>query len=237
MGLYFWHWTATDMLLVLVAGIVAPIIADSLKWLFARRRMRTEYGKMEDDRLVWAMLDADARKSDEIPADRLQPTSPGRGLILDLVFGALALCLLASQRAEFVPSREAWSALSPSAQLAVLAVFAAPLLSMLAGAFAHSRDEGGYDELEFRAGGRGIGLLLVAVALTFSAEGELGARGVMVFVNWATVIAGVVSIAGVAIMVHERNRLRARLAESNADAAGPSGPSTRNRDTKRRKER
>ena len=34
----------------------------------------------------------------------------------------------------------------------------------------------------------------------------------MIFVNWATVIAGVMSIAGVAIMASERNRLREHLA-------------------------
>ena len=107
-------------------------------------------------------------------------------------------------------------------QLSLLAVLLAPVLSMLAAASAHRRAEGGYDDLEFRAGGRGMGLLLLAAALEFSGQGEEGARGMMLFVNWATVVAGVLSIAGVAIMALERNRLRRRLSDEPDDATVPS---------------
>lgn len=221
LGLYHWQWTASEMLLVFVAGVVASVVADSLKWLFARRRMLAEYQKMENDRLVWAMLEADARQAAEIPADRLEPRFPGRALLLDIVIGALGLWLLSVQRPAFGLDAEAWSGVTPGVQLALIAVFSAPVLSMLAATFAHKRAEGGYDDLEFRAGGRGIGLILLAAALAFFGEGEEGARGMMLFVNWATVIAGVMSIAGVAIMVGERNRLRRRLS-NDEDATDPS---------------
>lgn len=237
LGLYRWQWTASEMLLVFVAGIVASIIADGLKWLFARRQMLAEYQKMENDRLVWAMLDAEAQQATEIPADRLEPRFPGRAVLMDIVLGALGLWALSAQRPAFGLSTDAWNGLTPEVQLALLTVLLAPVLSMLAAAFAHQRAEGGHDDLEFRAGGRGIGLILLAAALAFSGTGEDGARGMMLFVNWATVVAGVMSIAGVAIMAGERNRLRRRLSEGVDVTADPSQRPGDAQDRTRRKKR
>ena len=234
LGLYQWQWTAIEMLLVFVAGIVASIVADGLKWLFARRQMLAEYQKMENDRLVWAMLDADAKQASEIPADRLEPRFPGRALLLDFVLGTLGLWLLSAQLPASGLDAGTWSGLTSEVQLALLVVLSAPVLSMLTAAFAHKRAEGGYDDLEFRAGGRGIGLILLAAALAFFGEGEEAARGVMLFVNWTTVIAGVMSIAGVAIMLGERNRLR-RLLSVGVDTT--TEPSQRAADGQARKRR
>jgi hypothetical protein len=222
LGLYHWRWTAGDMLLVFVAGVVASILADALKWVFARRRMLAEYQTMENDRLVWAMLDAETQQTTEIPAHRIEPRSPGRALLMDLVSGALGLWALSAQRPAIGLDAEAFAGLASDVQLALLAMLLAPVLSMLAAAFAHRRTEGGYDDLEFRAGGRGIGLLLLAAALAFSSQGEEGARGVMLFIHWTTVVAGVLSVAGVAIMALERNRLRRRLSDGHDDATDPS---------------
>ncbi len=212
LGIYHWQWTASEMLLVFVAGIVAAIVADSLKWLFARGTMRAEYQKMQDDRLVWEVLAADAKQANQIPGDRLQSKSPGPLLLMDIVIGAFGIWLLWAQLPAFGLDAESSSDISVGVKLALLVVLLAPVLSMLVATFAHQRAEGGYDELEFRAGGRGIGLVLLAGALAFYGKGEEAARGMMLFVNWATVIVGVMSIAGVAIILQERNALRKHLA-------------------------
>ena len=233
-GLHGWGWSPGEMLLVFVAGIVASIAADSVKWIFAHATMRAEYRKMENDRLVWAMLDAYGRQADAIAADRLQPKAPGPALILDLALGALGAWWLSAHLAAFGLDANAWSSLNPGVRLALIVVFAAPLLSMLAATLAHRRAEGGYDDLEFRAGGRGIGLILLAGALAFSGDGEEGARNTMQFIHWATVVAGVMSIAGVAIMVWERSALREWLA-ADAAASGPASEPSNGRHRRRRR--
>jgi hypothetical protein len=230
-GLHAWGWSAGQMLLVFVAGIVAAILADALKWIFARRTMRAQYATMERDRLVWAMRDAQARGADEIAADRLQPKSPGPLLLIDLLVGSVGTWLLWGQLADLGLDPRRLADWAPSLQLALAIVLLLPLLSMLAAALAHQRSEGGYDDLEFRAGGRGIGLLLLAAALAFFGDGEAAARGMMNFVNWATVVAGLLSIGGVAVMRHERNSLREALAAPDAAPhASPRGKRRRARD-------
>lgn len=212
LGLYHWGWTAADMLLVFVAGIAAAVAIDAVKWVFARRAMLADHQTMLDDRLVWAMLDAKAAGRDEIPADRLAPRPLGQSLVLDLVLGALALWILAANDAVPALTAEGWAGLATGVRIALLLVLGAPLLALLTTALAHRRAQRGYDDLEFRAGGRGIGLLALAVAIAFFTDAEAGARGVMLFVHWATVVLGVVSILGVWLMLRERNRLRAHLA-------------------------
>ncbi len=209
LGIYHWQWTASEMLLVFLAGIVAAILADSLKWVVARGTLRSEFQKMLDDRLVWAVLNADSRKVDQIPAHQLQPKAPGPLLLIDILVGTFGIWLLWAQLPVFGGAAEG---LTSGVHLALLFVLVAPVLSMLFATFAHKRAEGGYDDLEFRAGGRGIGLVMLAGALAFFGEGEEGARGVMLFINWATIVVGVMAIAGVAIMRHERNTLREYLA-------------------------
>lgn len=229
LGLRYWQWTATEMLLVFVAGIFASIAIDGLRWLFARGRMLSDYQKMQDDRLVWAVLDADAGGRDSIPTDQLERKSPGGLTASDIVFGALGAWLLWKQRAAFGFDAAGAIAISASARLSLIALFAMPVLSLLVGLLAHRRDDGGHDELEFRAGGRGIGLVLLAGAIAWHGGGSDGARAVMTFVNWATVVAGVLSIGGVAIMVRERNRLRTHLARRRGDGGEAATPKRRKR--------
>jgi len=214
LGLYHWQWTPSEMLLVFVSGIVASIIADGLKYVFARQKMLAEYATMEKDRLVWAMFEASRREVDEIAAARLQQKRPGTALLMDIALGAVGLWFLSTQLATFGLNAAVWGELSGGVRLALIVVCAAPVLAMLSAAIAHRNNEGGYDDLEFRAGGRGIGLILFAIALAFFGEGDAAARSMMLFVNWATVIAGLLSVAGVAVIVGERNKLREHLAAS-----------------------
>lgn len=210
-GLHHWQWTASHMLLVFVAGIVSSILADSVRWVFAQSQVAAEYRAMEDDRLVWAMLDADNSKAEHISTHRLQARHPAQALLLDIVFGAAALWVLSAQYGVFGLGHEGWSSLGTSVQLTVGIVLGFPVLSMVVSALARRRTQGGYDELEFRAGGRGIGMLMLAAVLALSGDNASAARNVMQFVHWAMLVSGVMALVGVAIMVREREQLRERL--------------------------
>jgi hypothetical protein len=208
-GLYYWSWQPVQMLVVFVAGIAVAALADLLKWLLTRRRLLADYQKMLDDRLVWNMVTALQQGRDDI-MDNAMP-KPGVAIMMDVVLGGLGIWILlgALRGMGFEPATflEATSGL----RAALIAVCAAPVLSLISSLFAGAGKEGGHDDLEFRAGGRGISLLILAGIFSFTGKESDLARQVMVFINGATVFFGVLAVVGVWLMYREREWLRAHL--------------------------
>jgi hypothetical protein len=213
-GLYHWGWTPAHMLVVFVAGIAAAIVADFLKWLLARRSLLADYQKMRDDRLVWQIVMATRVGIDEIEKD--PATRPGVAIAMDLVLGALGVWLLLAPLGRMGLDPATLLAADGGLRMALLGVCAAPLVSLVASTLAASGEQGGHDELEFRAGGRGIGLLFIAVPVMFGQPDTV--RSLMLFFNYATLVLGVVSVFGVYLMYSERAWLRAHLGAQAKEA-------------------
>jgi hypothetical protein len=209
LGLYHWNWQPVHMLVVFVAGVAMAALADLLKWLLSRRRLLADYQKMLDDRLVWNMVTAMQQGRDDIMDNALP--KPGAAILMDVVLGGLGIwILLGALRGIGVEPTTLFDATS-GLRTALFAVCAAPLISLISSLFAGAREDGGHDDLEFRAGGRGISLLILAGIFSFtSAEADL-ARQIMVFINGATVFFGVLAVVGVWLMYREREWLRAHL--------------------------
>ncbi len=209
LGLYRWGWTAAHMLIVFVAGIAVAAIADLLKYLLARRSMLDDFQKMKDDRLVWHMVTALQQGLTDIEAP--PPTRLGAAIAFDLVLGAIGVWLLWSQLQTLGVPPAALLASGPGLRGALIAVCIAPLCSLLSSLVSGQKEESGHDELEFRAGGRGISLIFLAAALWFLGGNPEAAHGVMIFINGATVFFGVLGVFGVWLMYREREWLRAHL--------------------------
>lgn len=211
LGIHYWGWTPLHLLVLLIAGTALAVIADILRWLLARSSMLAEYQAMQADRLVWLLVSAQRSGQDDVPAEQVQTRSPGIGLAIDLVVGALAIYALELQIRSMGLDVAAAVRAGGSLQLALLVLCAAPLAALLAAlGTGRGSDEGGHDELEFRAGGRGLSLLFLAGALWFF--GDDGARGLMLFMYSGTLIVGVMAVLGVWLMYREREWLRAHLA-------------------------
>jgi hypothetical protein len=208
-GVYQWGWTPTDMLVVFVAGIAMAIVADAVKWLLARRSLLADYQKMLDDRLVWHMVTAMQWGRDDIEAKDGQ--RPGVAIMIDLILGAIGIWILLQQlRAAGVEPAEFFAGGS-GLRGALIAVCIAPLLSLLSSSMAGSGEESAHDDLEFRAGGRGIGLLMLAAAFWFLGNNPDAARSLMIFINATTVVVGALGVIGVWLMYREREWLRRHL--------------------------
>ncbi len=212
-GLYRWNWQPLHMLVVFVAGIAVAGLADLLKWLLTRRRLLADYQKMLDDRLVWNMVTAMQQGRDEV-MDNPMP-KPGVAILMDVVLGGLGIwILLGALRGMGIEPTTLFEATS-GLRAALIAVCAAPVISLISSLFAGGAEESGHDDLEFRAGGRGISLLIMGGIFSFtSAQGDL-ARQIMVFINGATVFFGVLAVVGVWLMYREREWLRAHLQKAN----------------------
>lgn len=208
-GLYHWGWTPTHLLLVFVAGIVVATVADAIKWLLARRRMLADYQKMRDDRLVWQIVTARQLGREDIEPEKLP--RPGVAIAMDLVLGAIGVWLLLAQlRAMGVQPTEFLAAAS-GLRGALIAVCIAPLISLASSLVAGNAEDGAHDDLEFRAGGRGIGLILLSAALWILGNKPDAARSVMLFINGTTLFLGLIGIVGVWLMYRQREWLRAHL--------------------------
>lgn len=212
-GLYHWGWQPVHMLVVFVAGIAVATLADLLKWLLSRRRLLADYQKMLDDRLVWHMVTAIKLGRDEVINNTMP--KPGVAILMDVLLGALgSWILLGALRGVGIEPTTLFEATS-GLRVALIAVCAAPVISLISSLFAGASEEGGHDDLEFRAGGRGISLLVLAGIFSFTSAQADSARQIMVFINGATVFFGVLAVFGVWLMYREREWLRVHLQKPN----------------------
>lgn len=221
-GLYRWNWQPVQMLVVFVAGVAVATLADLVKWLVAHRQLQADFQKMRDDRLVWHMVTASQMGSNEIQDNGA--IRPGLAIMMDVVLGAIGIWILVGALRKLGVEPAALLGAGGGLRGALIAVCAAPVVSLLSSLFAGRNEETGHDDLEFRAGGRGISLLILAGALSFVGAGSDTARSIMIFINGATVFFGVLAVFGVWIMYREREWLRRHLAQNAPAAVGSAKP-------------
>jgi len=212
LGLYAWGWSATALLIVFLAGIAVGIVADVLKWLFARQRVRKHFQDFVDDTFVWHMVMAMQKNAQRLPESATQTLLPGAAILMDLCFAAIAIAVFAMgfQALHFDAMRELQ--MDRSLQIALVAVVVAPLLSMMmtllpGGAL------GDEEKVEIQAGGRGICLFVITLVFAFFSDSGDTARKLMIFINGATIFVGLLAALGVWVMTSEREWLRQYLAE------------------------
>ncbi len=227
LGIYYWGWTPLHLLVLMIAGAGLAIVADLLRWLIARRSMLAEYQAMQDDRLVWLMVAAQQAGRDGIAADQLGPKSPGLAILFDFAVGALAIYFLLQQVQSMGLDLAGVLQQGGSLRAALIAVCVAPVCTLLAALSTSRRsEEHGYDELESRAGGRGVGLLLLSGALAYFGDDQ--ARTLMIVMYSGSLIVGLLAMFGVALMYSERAWLSRHLASTSSPiTADPDATSTR----------
>lgn len=210
-GVYVWHWPAMTLLLVWLAGIAVGMVSDVLKWLFMRARLIRQMDRFSDDQFVWAMVMAIQKNEQQIREDALHRHRLGLGLTLDLVFGTIAAMLFAAWFRHEGIDVIALVRDDVALQRALLAVAATPLIGLVSGlaTLAHSADA----EIDYQAGGRGVGLFFVMFAfMFFSDAGGDAVRALVVFINGAAMAVAVLAGLGLWIMAREREWLAKHLA-------------------------
>jgi hypothetical protein len=210
LGIYLWHWSPLNLLIVWLAGIAAGIVGDLLLYLVARRRLVRQFEAFSDDQFVWHMVMALRRRQDHVLDSALQAFRAGTSLALDLVFGGLAAAVFVYWFAAKGIDVPALVAADPTLRNALLAVAAAPLVNLVSAlaTIASSADA----EVDFHAGGRGLALFAMTIAFLVFSDSDDVVRSLIVFVNGATVFVGLLAAFGVWVMGQERDWLARHLA-------------------------
>lgn len=208
-GLYVWHWPAASLLIVWLAGVAVGIFSNLVKWVFARQRLIRQLESFSDDQFVWHMVTAMQKNENRIREEATQVYRPGIGLAFDLGFGLIATVLFAlwfrHQELDVITLVRSDTAL----QRALLVVAATPLIALMSTlvTLGRARDA----EIDYQAGGRGLGLFFIIIAFMFFSEMPDAMGKLMVFVNGATVVIGLLAAFGLWLMAQERDWLARHL--------------------------
>lgn len=226
LGLYVWRWAPIGLLILFLAGLYSGLFVDFIKYFLFRKRLERVHEQLSDDRMVWAIAEADMRGKDRIRADAMQTTHPGMAVTVDLYAGGFAALILyfglKHLDVDLIDAIRAEDGL----RWALIAVVVLPWVSLFE-ALVQTRGPDGYDSVQFQAGGRGGGLLVVVIVFMFLAESRSAIHKLMVFINSGTVIVSLIGALGLWLMWRERQWLAAQLSAPTSGA--PAKPGKRRR--------
>lgn len=213
-GLYLWHWSPLTLYAMLIAGMGANILVCTLRWLVARHALRVQVERHNDDRFVWAMVEALRERQDHIAQGDLMRYRAGAGVVLDWLLGTLALPLIGFALLKMGVRSPAQLPAGGELQWAVLAAVALPLLQ---GLFALGSWRAPDDEVleGFGAGVHGATMLVFAAIFAFGIDSMDALRKLMVGLNVAVILIGVVALFGCRLMRQQTDWLRGHLRESS----------------------
>lgn len=211
-GLYFWGWSPLTLFLMMVAGMYASIAVCTLRWLVARRALRTHVDAHNDDRFVWAMVEALRSRQDHIASGEMVRYRAGAGVIVDWLLGTAALALFG-----FAMARREWLApaqLLASGELrwALAAAVALPLIQgvLAIGPWLDAR-RGTLEN--FGAGVHGAMALVFAAVLLLGVDSEAALRKLVIGLNAVIVVLGLLALFGCHVLREQAQWLRAHLQE------------------------
>jgi hypothetical protein len=209
-GLFAWGWSPLTAYFMLLAGFYASMLACTLRWLLSRSALRAQVDRHNEDRFVWAMVDALRAGREDIETGALSRYRAGTALALDWAFGACALATLTPAFAKSgIGSPEA---LLANAELrgAMLVAVALPLLQALLAL----RPQPDPERSGLEGFGAGVyGFLSLLFALLFAAGFNTpeGLRKLMIGLDLAVIAVGGIALVGCAEYRAEAAWLRAHL--------------------------
>jgi hypothetical protein len=209
-GLYFRDWSPLTLFAMLVAGLAANILVCTLRWLLARHALREQVERHNDDRFVWAMVEALRGGENHVQAGELLRYRAGAGILLDWLLGALALGLLAVGLWKLGMRSPAQLLSGGGLEWAVLAAITIPLLQGLFALWSWRNAEDAVLE-GFGAGIHGATMLVFAAILAFGIDSMDALRKLMVGLNWAIIVTGGIALIGCRLMRQQADWLRKHL--------------------------
>jgi hypothetical protein len=209
-GLYFWRWSPLTLYLMMVAGMYAAIAVCTLRWLVARRALHVQVDAHNDDRFVWAMVEALRSRQDHLENAEFVRYRAGVGVSLDWLIGTLALAAfgLAIARRDWLAPAQLLA--SDELRWALAAALAVPLIQ---GVFAISswRDPQRSGLENFGAGFHGAMALVFAGTLALGVDSMEGLRKLVIGLNIGCVVLGVIALFGCHLLHDQVTWLRAHF--------------------------
>jgi hypothetical protein len=220
-GLFVFEWPPSTLVLFLFIGVWTSILFDSLKLRMLRPLIEQWASDYNDNLHVWRVAEA-LRNGQPIRRDHATGYIPILGMFFDYVFTSIASVLL------LIASRNdlAWvvdSLLDPTFVTAVALMAVYELGVTAATIIRKKREKDATTPVEFQAGGRGLGLLLVtavAVAVTHGGVADLG-MSVIILANAGIILLGLLGLVGTWFVKTDTEWLRKRLVSAGYRPAQP----------------
>ena len=212
LGIFIWKWPPISLLIVWLAGVAVGIVSDTVKWVFARRRLIRQLETFSDDQFVWHMVTAMQKNEHRLREEATHVHRPGFALALDIGFGLFAAVLFSMWFHHQNVDVFAIVRNDVALQRALMAVAATPVIGLVATLFTLGTSPDA--EIDYQAGGRGAGLFFIISALLFFGEMDNAIGKLMVFVNGATVFVGALAAFGLWLMARERDWLEKHLSSN-----------------------
>lgn len=224
LGLALWNWRADQQLVFLVAGAWIAIAADAVRWLLLHRAVAREVARYNDDQQVWLVAEALHRRRDGMRVDLARNYSYGRGLLVDLLFGAVATAVLAGLWSAVggVALADTLRGLAEDSGLRWgLALFAALEFAGVAGLwFRHRLAPHSAPAPKLGAGARGVGLLLLVGLMALVGPISYSAAAIVSAASGGLMIVGIIGLVGVELLRRETRWLRDHLRDPAKSAGG-----------------
>lgn len=212
LGLAFLGWRADRQLAFLVAGAWIAIAADVLRWLLLRRVVSREVERYNDDQHVWLVAEALYRRRDGMRVELARDYSYGRGLLVDLILGAVATGVLGGMWSAVggVSLADTLRGLAADTGLRWgLALFAAVEFAGVAGLWLqHRLAPKSAPAPKLGAGARGVGLLLLAGLMALVGPISYTATAIVSAAGAGLVLVGLIGLVGVELLRRETRWLR-----------------------------
>jgi hypothetical protein len=225
-GMLWFDWSATQLLVFLVAAMCVGIFCDMARLTLAGRGVK-EFGATHyDDWHVWVVVAALRSGRNTAPRSHLEAKhQTGDGMMIDLVVGAFSTALIGA--AIGMPKEGGFRELLADCGfwLSVATLVAYQAATTAWEIVRHRRAGAAAGPVQATPGARGVGLfLLMFVTMTLgdpdSTDG-LMARRVMLAVNGTIVVVGVLNAAAWGWLRRETEWLREYLRERPAEPLVP----------------
>lgn len=213
-GAFVWRWPPFDFVLLLLVACVAGMLADTLRWLLARKELVAQAERHNDDMFVWALVGALRHGQTQVDAGQHARYRAGVGVLLDWILGVAALVILARVFLDVWPQFTAYLRAAKTLQLALLVALLLPLAAGLVSLWSWRSADAHGATLEFGAGARGAFLLALAVVVLVLRNSTGGLFKLVVFLNAATLLLGLVAALGGIVLRNEADWLRRHLREA-----------------------
>jgi hypothetical protein len=225
-GLVWFDWSPAQLLVFLLVGMWVGIACDWARLALAGRGVREFAQTHYDDWHVWVVVEALRSGRTTAPRSHLAARhEPGAGVFVDIVAGGVGTAVIAAMVGATGFKDQAGGLFQDGSFLISLASFVAYQALSAYWEIARHRASGCAGPVGAQPGVRGIGLFLLMFVVLMAGDpetrGGVDARRVMLAVNGAIVVIGLLNSAALLWLRRETVWLRNYLRQRKPDASPP----------------
>lgn len=226
-GMIWFDWSASQLLAFLLVGTWVGILCDWVRLAFAGRGVAAFAQASYDDWHVWVVVEALRAGRTTAPKSHLRAHhQPGAAVFVDVAAGGVATAVMAAMIGNAGIRGEQGSLFDDKSLLVSMAMFAAyQAIAAIWEIIRHRRTGDAAAQVVAQPGVRGAGLFLLMFVMLIAGDpdrrGGVDARRVMLAVNGAIVLVGILNSAAILWLQSETAWLRSYLRQRPPEEPSP----------------